>query len=201
MARDFLYKKEENRLNKLKFTDILIAIIVGVVFGIIMKFWDDFYGFVGSFLPLGKQLFYGMWFMVGPFAFLLLRKPGVALIASVAGAGLSAFLGNGVQTLIYGAAQGFGAELIFLLFAYKRFNIVVAGLAGIGSMAAGFFVDMAYGYINYEPWALFVKYNLRAISSFVFTGVFAYYIVKAIEKTGVTQSIRPVEQSEYDQLK
>ncbi len=186
---------------QLTFTDILVTIMLGVVFGIIMRFWDSLYGVVGGFLPVGKQLIYGMWFMVGPFAFLLLRKRGVALLASVAAASLSALMGHGLQTLLYGFVQGLGAELIFMLFAYRRFDMVVAGLAGIGSLVAGFALDVVYGYIAYEPWALFVKYSLRAISAFVFTGVFAYYIVKALERTGVTNSLRPVDKSEYDQLR
>lgn len=187
-------------MSKLKFSDILITIMIGVVFGILIKFWSDLYTVVKPILPLGRQLLYGMWFMVGPFAYLLIRKPGVALLASLSAAGLSAILGDGVQTLMYGLVQGLGAELIFASFRYRKFNLFVAGIAGIASTFAGFFLDWFYGYANLELWAITTKYGLRVISAFVFTGIFAFYIVRALEATGVTHSIRPVAKEEYDLL-
>lgn len=185
---------------KLKFTDLLITVMIGVVFGITMKFWDDLYTMIKPMLPVARQLIYGMWFMVGPFAFLLIRKPGVALLSSVAAAGLSAFIGHGIEVLIYGIVQGLGAELLFAAFRYKRFGIIVAGLAGVMSCAAGFLLDLAYGYAELEAWALFVKYGLRVISAFLFTGIFAFYIVRALEATGVTNLIRPVSSEDYKSL-
>lgn len=187
-------------MKKLKFSDLLITIMIGVVFGITMKFWDDLYTVVKPILPIARQLLYGMWFMVAPFAFLLIRKPGVALLASIAAAALSAFIGHGFSVLMYGFVQGLAAELLFASFRYKRFGIAVAGLAGIASCIAGFFLDLFYGYANLELWALFVKYGLRTVSAFLFTGLFAFWIVRALEATGVTNLIRPVSKEAYDEL-
>ncbi len=187
-------------MKKLTFTDLLITIMVGVVFGILMKFWDDLYTAIKPVLPVARQLLYGMWFMNGVFAFLLIRKPGVALIASIAGAGLSAFIGHGLGVLIYGAAQGLAAELLFAAFRYRKFSILIAGLAGVASCAASFGLDLIYGYADLETWALIVKYGLRMISAFLFTGVFAVFIIRALEATGVTNSIRPVAKEEYSLL-
>lgn len=184
----------------LNFTDILVTIMIGVLFGVIIKFWDDLYAVVKPILPVARQLIYGMWFMVGPFAYLLIRKPGVALLASLASAALSASIGNGLGVLMYGLVQGLSAELLFACFRYKRFDILVAGLAGIASLIGGFFLDWYYGYAELEPWAIFVKYGLRAVSAFIFTGVFAYLIVRALEATGVTNLLRPIAQEEYDDL-
>jgi len=188
-------------MNRLKLTDVLVTILVGLVFGVIMKFWDDLYTAIKPVLPTARQLVYGMWFMAGPFAFLLMRKPGTALLASVAGAALSAFIGHGIQVLVYGFVQGLAAELLFAAFRYKRHNLVVAGLAGIMSCLGSFLLDLYYGYADLEPWALVVKYSLRTVSAFLFTGVFAYYLVKALEATKVTRLIRPVPKEEYEQLK
>lgn len=187
-------------MKKLKFTDLLITIMIGVVFGVIMKFWDDLYTVVKPIMPVARQLIYGMWFMVGPFAFLLLRKPGTALIASIAGASLSAFAGHGLEVLMYGFVQGLAAELLFAAFRYRKYSILIAGLAGVASCVASFLLDLVYGYAALETWALIVKYGLRAISAFIFTGVFAVLIVRALEATGVTSLIRPVEKREYDAL-
>jgi len=190
-------------MKNMKFTDVFLAIMVGIVFGVIMKFWDDLYTVVKPLLPTLRQLIYGMWFMAGPFAFLLIRKPGVALLASIAGASLSGFLspgGVGLQVLMYGTFQGLAAEIVFAAFRYKRYGIAVAGLAGVLSCAASLGLDLIYGYADLETWALIVKYGLRVISAFIFTGIFAYGIIKALEKTGITTMIRPVSKDEYKAL-
>lgn len=187
-------------MKRLKFSDVLVTIMIGVVFGIIIKFWDDLYSVVKPIMPLGRQLIYGMWFMVAPFAYLLIRKRGVALLASLAAAALSAFIGQGFQVLMYGLVQGIGAELVFAAFRYRRFDILAGGLAGMASCFAGFFLDLVYGYAELELWALTTKYGLRFISAFIFTGIFAYGIVRALEATGVTNLIRPVAKEDYDNL-
>lgn len=192
--------QEQTSKRGLKFSDILITVMIGVVFGIIMKFWDNLYTVVKPMLPTARQLLYGMWFMVSPFAFLLIRKPGVALLSSLAASGLSAFIGGSIEILMYGFVQGLAAELLFAAFRYRQFGILVAGIAGVASGAAGFILDLYYGYADLELWALTVKYGLRAISAFLFTGVFAYFIVRALEATGVTNLIRPVSKEEYKLL-
>src|SRR5690625_1925554 len=154
-------------LKELRFTDLLITIMLGVVFGVIMKFWDDLYTVVKPILPVARQLLYGMWFMVAPFAFLLIRKPGVALLSSITAAALSAFIGHGFGVLVYGLCQGLAAELLFASFRYKRFGIAVAGLAGVASCFASLLLDLVYGYANLEIWALFVMYGLRVVMSFI----------------------------------
>src|SRR5690606_9240498 len=144
----------------------VVIIVIGIVFGVIMKFWDDLYSVVKALLPTLRQLIYGMWFMVGPFAALLIRKPGAALLASVAGASLSALVGSGFEVLMYGLIHGLGAELVFLALLSRKFSIAVAGLAGIMSCGGGFLLDLSYGYAEFESWALIVKFGLRAISAF-----------------------------------
>lgn len=187
-------------MRRLKFTDIIVTIMIGVIFGIIMKLWDDLYRVVKPIFPVARQLIYGMWFMVAPFAYLLIRKPGVALLSSVAAAGLSAVIGDGFQVLMYGFVQGLAAELLFAGFRYRNFGIIVAGFAGIASLLGGFLLDWYYGYAELEVWAITVKYGIRAISAFIFTGVFAYLIVRALEATGVTNLVRPIDDDEYDKL-
>src|SRR5690625_1135412 len=105
-------------MKKLTFSDVLITIMIGVVFGITMKFWSDFYTVVKPILPVARQLLYGMWFMVAPFAFLLIRKPGVALLSSIAAAALSAFIGHGFGVLVYGFCHGLVSEFLYIDIAY-----------------------------------------------------------------------------------
>jgi len=187
----------------LKFTDILITVMIALVFGIIFKVWDSVYSLAKPLFNQAHQLTYGMWFMAGPFAYLIIRKPGVALLASLAAANVSALLGSawGFETIIYGLVQGLAAELIFAAFRYRNAGLVVAGLAGVASAVGSYLVDLGYGYADYEAWMLILKYGLRVISAFLFAGVFAYYLVRAVEATGVTKLIRPVAKEEYESLK
>lgn len=187
-------------MKKLSMADVVILIVIGLLFGVLMRVWDELYSVVKPLLPTLRQLLYGMWFMVGPFAFLVVRKPGSALIASMAGAAFSAFIGNGLEVFIYGFVQGLGAELVFAAFRYKKFGIAVAGLAGMLSCIGSFLLDLGFAYADLELWALTVKYGLRLISAFIFTGIFAYFIVKGLEKTKVTSLVRPIDQDEMNKL-
>ncbi|TCZ77391.1 thiamine ABC transporter permease [Paenibacillus albiflavus] len=194
---------DQEKVSKaLKFSDILITVMVAIVFGLIYKFWGSVYGVVSPLFLKADQLTYGMWFIAGPIAFLLIRKPGVALLAELAASSVSALIGSewGIQTFVYGIVQGLGCEIIFALFLYRNYSLIVAGVAGLMSGVGSFVVDLAYGYANYELWMLVYKYGLRMISSFVIAGVFAYLLVRALEKTGVTKLIRPVSKSEYASL-
>jgi energy-coupling factor transport system permease protein len=187
----------------LKLTDVLITIIIAIVFGIVYKLWTPIYYAVQ---PLGihlDQLLYGMWFIAATVAFLIIRKPGVAFLAEVAAASGEFLVGSefGLEVLIYGVLQGIGAELVFALFLYKRFDMSVAILAAIGSAVGSLLMDVFKGYItDLALWNLTLYVGARVIGSILLAGVLAYFIVKALEKTGVTNLVRPASKSDYDAL-
>ncbi|MBP1964793.1 ECF transporter S component [Paenibacillus aceris] len=187
----------------LKLTDILVTIVIAAVFGVIYRIWGPMYDILK---PLGlhaEQLSYGMWFMAATFAFLVIRKPGVALLAEVAAATIEALFGGswGVSTLVYGILQGLGAELIFALFLYRRANVGVTVLASFASAVLSLFVDKYYGYIDqltFWNYCLFI--GLRLAGSAIIAGVFAYYLAGALARTGVLSLVRPVSKKDYDVL-
>ncbi|MHA7964309.1 ECF transporter S component [Paenibacillus sp. CAU 1782] len=187
----------------LTLTDVLVTIVIAVVLGVIYKLWGPMYDVVKPFGTHAEQTIYGMWFIAGTLAFLIIRKPGVAILAEVAAATVSALLGSewGIATLFYGLAQGAGAELFFALFAYRRSGVIVTSLAAIGAAAASLILDVSYGYIEYlSPWNLTLLIVLRLLGSIVIAGLFAYALSKALEKTGVTNLLRPVSKKDYDAL-
>lgn len=145
----------------LKLTDILVTVVISVVFAIIYRLWGD----VSNVVKLAgfqlDQLMYGVWFMAAVVAFLIIRKPGVALLAEIAAASGELIAGSqyGVEALTYGIAQGLGAELIFLLFAYRRFSITAACLAGVASAIASLVFDAFKGYLlDLESWNLILYF-------------------------------------------
>ncbi|MRH41826.1 thiamine ABC transporter permease [Aquibacillus halophilus] len=187
----------------LKLTDILVTIIISLIFGLVYKLWGPLYGVVSTFGLHVEQLIYGMWFIAATVAFLIIRKPGVALLAEVAAAHGEFIFGGewGVVTLIFGIGQGLAAELVFAAFGYKRFNVFVVSLAGIGSAFASIAIDYYYGYIgDLALWNLLLMFGARIIGAIVISGIFAYLIVAALEKTGVTNLVRPASNSDYRAL-
>jgi energy-coupling factor transport system substrate-specific component len=195
--------QKETAARGLKLTDILITIVIAAVFGVIYRVWGPMYDILKPFGLHAEQLSYGMWFMAATFAFLVIRKPGVALLAEVAAATIEALFGGswGVSTLVYGLLQGLGAELIFALFLYRRANVGVTILASFASAVLSLLVDYYYGYIDqltFWNYCLFI--GLRLLGSALIAGVFAYYLAGALARTGVLSLIRPVSKKDYDVL-
>lgn len=189
--------------NKLRLTDILVTIVIAVVFGVIYKIWGPTYDLMKPFGVHAEQMIYGMWFMAGTFAFLVIRKPGVAILAEVAASTVSAFLGSewGMSTLVYGLLQGLGAEIFFAAFLYRKTNLPVSCLAAIGAGLASLILDYQYGYIeSLSTWNYTLFIGFRLIGSVVIAGVFAYYLAKALELTGVTRTLRPASKQDYEAL-
>lgn len=187
----------------LNLSDILVTVIIALIFGLIYKLWGPLYGIVSTFGLHIEQLIYGMWFIAATVAYLIIRKPGVALLAEVAAAHGEFIFGGewGVATLLFGIGQGLAAELIFAAFRYKKFNMFVVSLAGIGSAIASIIIDYYYGYIgDLALWNLILMFSARIIGAILIAGVFARLIVTALEKTGVTNLVRPVSSDDYKSL-
>jgi energy-coupling factor transport system permease protein len=187
----------------LKLADILTTIVIAVVFGIIYKVWGPLYDFVKVFGFHLDQLIYGMWFIAASVAYLLIRKPGVALLAEIAASSGELIMGSewGLEVLIYGVIQGLLAELVFAAFRYKRFDVLVVSLGAIAATIGSLVMDFYKGYIEaLAPWNMALFLIARFVGAVVISGFFAVSLVKALEKTGVTEMLRPASKDDYDAL-
>ncbi|GGJ73847.1 energy-coupling factor transport system substrate-specific component [Anoxybacillus voinovskiensis] len=187
----------------LKLTDILTTVVISIVFGIVYKLWGPFYYFVKPFGLHIDQLIYGMWFIAATVAFLIIRKPGVALLAEIAASSGEFIMGSewGLEVLLYGVVQGLFAEVAFAAFRYKRFDVFVVSLAAIGSTIGSLIMDFYKGYIEaLAPWNLALFLLARFVGAILISGVFASSLVKALEATGVTQLVRSASKEDFDQL-
>ncbi|MYL64734.1 thiamine ABC transporter permease [Bacillus hwajinpoensis] len=190
-------------MKRLKLSDILITIVIALVFGIIYKLWGPVYTILKPFGLHVGDVIYGMWFIAGTVAILLLRKPGVALLAETAAASGEFLVGSeyGLSVLLYGIVQGLGTELIFALFGYKRYTAFVAALGGIAAAVGSLVMDAAYGYVmDLALWNLLLLIGARLLGGFLIAGILAYFLVEALEKTGVTTLIRPASDEDYKAL-
>ena len=177
--------------NSWRVVDIVTAAVLGVACGLLFWVWNSI-GYAGfkaldTLTPGLGGLAVGIWLIGGVLGGLIIRKPGAALFVEVVAASVSAVLGSqwGPETLYSGLAQGLGAELVFLIFAYRRFNLSVAALAGIGAGIGAFILELFLT----PNLAMSLQFNLiylacLIISGAILAGVFSYYLVKALAKTG-----------------
>ncbi|MED4903005.1 ECF transporter S component [Parageobacillus thermoglucosidasius] len=187
----------------LKLVDILTTIVISVVFGIIYKIWGPLYYAVKPFGFHLDQLIYGMWFIAASVAYLLIRKPGVALLAEIAASSGEFIMGSewGLEVLLYGVVQGLLAEAVFAAFRYKRFDAFVVSLGAVGATIGSLVMDFYKGYIDaLAPWNLALFLIARFLGAIAISGVFAASLVKTLEKTGVVQMLRPASKDDYDAL-
>lgn len=169
--------------------DIVVAAVVSVACGVIFWLWDQAYAGVevatAAFAPL-SGLYSGGWLLAGVLGGLIIRKPGAALFCEILAAVVEALLGSqfGVTVLLSGLVQGLGAEVAFAIFAYRRWNLGVALLAGgLSGLALGvseviqFFPAWEFGWqLAYTVFAV--------ISGIVIAGLLSWLAVKALAKTG-----------------
>lgn len=187
----------------LKLTDVLVTVVIAVVFGVIYRVWGDVYNLLALAGLQLEQLSYGMWFIAGTVAYLLIRKPGVALLAETAAAAVELILGShfSIGALTYGIVQGLFAEAVFAAFRYRRYTVTVAGLGGMASGAGALVFDLFKGYMtDLQTWSLLLYVLFRFAGSYLIAGVCAFALVKALEKTGVAGLVRPAAADDYSAL-
>lgn len=177
-----------------KLKDILMVAIVGVLFSFLFLAAD----YVGAALtaaltpigygPLGYQLIYGMWFMAATFAAYIIQKAGVGVVAEMLAAVIEVMMGGmfGPMTLVNGFIQGFGCELGFIAFKYKKWNLTSMILGSVICAWISFISEIFfYGYLEYGAAMMVIMLIVRTISSILFTGVIAKLLADGLAKAGV----------------
>jgi len=188
---------------RLTLSDILVTVLIGAVFAIIYKFlWLPY----EVLKPLGlhlEQSIYGFWFIAAIITYLIIQKPGVALLAEfAAGAGETIVMGQfDIPTFVYALLQGLACEIVFLAVRYKSRKLSVAiiavALAGIITLP----VDWFYNYLgDVATWNIILMFSIRILSGAILGGALGYAIVRALDRTGVTKLFRPSSKKDYDLL-
>jgi energy-coupling factor transport system substrate-specific component len=173
-----------------RIVDIVVASVLAVAAGLVFVLWNiasnPISAPLGALLPGLQALVGGGWLFAGVLVALVIRKPGAALYGELVAASVSALVGNqwGVLTLESGLVQGIGAELVFALFLYRRWNLPVALLAGAVAGLALAVNDLILWYPGSAA-AFAVIYTVAAIiSGVVLAGLLSWYVVRGLAKTG-----------------
>ena len=171
--------------------DIVTAAVLGVACGLIFAVWNQ----VGSAALEGLKaitpgldgLATGIWLLGGTLGGYVIRKPGAALFVELVAATVSMGLGSqwAVETLYSGLAQGIGAEIVFALLAYRRFNVWVVAAAGALSFACEWALELfLYGHLDKGVLYNAIYLVCGALSGIVLAGVLAWALTNALAKTG-----------------
>lgn len=170
--------------------DIVVAAVLGVACGLIFLAWNSvgyaWFSAMDALTPGLGGFAAGIWFLAGPLGALIIRKPGAALMVELLAGFVSMAVGNqwGWTTMYSAFAQGLGAELIFLLFAYRRFNALVAVLAGMGAGLGAIVNEFILG-----NWAKSAAFNIvyaicTMISGAILAGLLAWVLMRALAAAG-----------------
>lgn len=176
--------------------DLVTIATLGVAFGVVFWAWGKIYEPLSNLalfaFPPSSALLGGVWLMAGVVGGLIVRKPGAAFATEFIAAAVSALIVGGTQwgftVFASGLFQGLGAELIFLLFFYRRFGVIVAAAAG--ALSAAF--EAVYEWFAYYPdWGF--GYQLAHLGFFVVSGVVVagvggWALTRALGAAGVLDS-------------
>ena len=171
--------------------DIVTAAVLGVACGLIFAVWNQVggagYEFLKVIVPGLGGLVTGIWLLGGTLGGYVIRKPGAALFVELMAATVSMALGSqwAVETIYSGLAQGLGAEIAFALFAYRRFNVWVATVAGALSFVGAWILEF-FAFGNNEKDLFFnASYMFFGVlSGIVLAGILAWALTNALAKTG-----------------
>ncbi len=172
--------------------DIALGAALSAVFGVILCG----YGLVfipiirtlnAAVLPGFASITHGVWYLSGTLAVLLIRKPGSAVYVNVVAALVQVLLGspfNIRDTIISALIQGVFAEVPFLIFKYRKFNLTLSSISGL-------LVAFEYGvylcltkYQAKAPTYITIHMITELISGLLLSGVLVWFVYLALRATG-----------------
>jgi energy-coupling factor transport system substrate-specific component len=173
--------------------DIVVASVIGVASGLVFLLWNIAYrgpsALLEPLLPGLQGLLDGPWLFAGVLGALIIRKPGAAIYTETIAAAVSAItlIGNtwgAALTIEAGIVQGLGAEIVFLLFAYRVWKLPVAVLAGAGAALAGGINNLVLWYAGAD-FSFTVTYLISTvISGALIAGALPWVLTRGLASTG-----------------
>ncbi len=151
--------------------EIVLTFVLAVALGVAFWGWTFVYELAKPALKVMglSYLTAGFWIMASILIPAIIRKPGVAILASIMAAFVESMITHwGLMSLMWGLVQGLGAEIIFFIFAYRRWNIVILSFAAALSATLSYGLDyFIYGYHSID-----LKLNILQLGSFILSAIF-----------------------------
>ncbi len=175
--------------------EIVTAAMTGVVFGVVYWGWSSAYNTLvtplTSLLGPSQGLLGGPWLIAGVVAGLLVRRPGAALLAELLAAVVEAVLVTawGWTTVISGALQGLGVEVVLAVFLFRRFGWLVAALSGAAAAFAEWCYEWHAYWVGYSVGWKLAYLGFFALSGALVAGVGGWYLTRAVAATGAVDAL------------
>jgi len=176
--------------------DIVVAAAIAIAFGVVFWAWNQVWAaatpaFVA--IPPAQNILYGVWLIPAVLGGLIIRKPGAALFTELVAASVSAILGSqwGLDTVVSGALQGLGAEIVFLVLGYRRWTIAVALVAAIGTGIAAWIHDTPLYYADIGLGPQLVILAFMVASAILIAGIGSWLLMRSLVQTGVLAQFPP----------
>jgi energy-coupling factor transport system substrate-specific component len=169
--------------------ELVLTAVVAVALGVAFWGWTFIYELAKPILKVNglSYLSAGFWIFASVFLSQIVRKPGIAIIASIIAAFIESLLTHwGIMSVLWGLVQGAGAELIFFLCLYKKWDLKVLVLAAIVSAFFSYCLDFfLYDYKN-----LSLAINITQLSSFLISaallaGLLSELVSRRLVKLGI----------------
>ncbi|MET0467843.1 MAG: ECF transporter S component [Aeromicrobium sp.] len=176
--------------------DLVTIAMLGVAFGVVFWGWGKFYDVIDLGAAVGFKpaaaLLGGMWLIAGVVGGLIVRKPGAAFATEFIAALTSMLVLGGTSwgstVLLSGIVQGLGAELIFALFLYRRFDLLTAVLGGALAGLLEAFYEWKYYFPDWDlQWRL-AHLGFLVTSGIVIAGFGGWLLVRSLAKAGALDS-------------
>lgn len=169
--------------------EIVLTSVVAVALGVAFWGWTFVYEIAKPFLKIYGMAYLtaGFWIFASVFLPQIVRKPGIALVASIIAAFVESLLTKwGMMSVLWGVVQGLGAELVFMSFGYKRWNMTVLILASIVSALFSYALDFVlYDYKNLSVTLNAVQLLSFLISSAALAGYLSTVLSRRLVRLGL----------------
>lgn len=172
-----------------KMKEIMVMMMLAVACGVIYLGWSTLWLPMSAiFGPVGANWMFGIWIIASPLVAVIIQKPGAALIAEIVAAAVELFTGShfGLSALLIGVSQGLGAELVFAMTRYRRYDTWTLMLSGVGAAIGSIVYSLiANGFGYYTTTTLLATTGLQLISGALLGGLLAAILVRRLVATGV----------------
>jgi energy-coupling factor transport system substrate-specific component len=170
--------------------DIVVAAAIAIAFGVVFWAWNQVWAAATpafAAVPPAQNILYGVWLVPAVLAGFIIRKPGAALFTELVAASVSAVLGSqwGLDTLVSGALQGLGAEVVFFVARYRMWTMVIAIVAAMLTAVAAWIHDTPLYYADLGLDQQLVILIFMIASAILIAGIGSWLLMRSLVQTGV----------------
>ena len=178
--------------------DVILSSILGAFFAAICL--GTVLTLIGPAIPifavlglggLEFEVVFGIFLFSSTFAPYIMQKPGAATIVGFLTGFIQVMLGSPFAATVWlsGLVQGFGAEVGFALFGYKKWNMLSVLIAATTATIASFVLAWQRGLWSELAFQIVaLRFGIRWISALMISGVLSKHLADRLAKAGVLKS-------------